>query len=424
MRASYNKLQTYFEKELPEPKKLAELLTFHSYEVEAIEKTEGDYIFDIDVLPNRANDSSSEGGVAKEVSAILNISLKKEPFPKKESNLKINISVSEINKLLGSNISGKEIEDIFNRLGFRFDLNKEEFMVTPPFERTDLKIKVDLIEEVGRIYGYENIEAKLPEKLERAPKINKKFHYANKIRDFLVGEGFSEVLTYSFLSNGEVEIEKPLASDKNFLRTDLFHGLDFALQQNNKNRPLLESVDLKIFEIGNVFTKDGEHILFGISCSLAKGDSKRCIEDLKNKLSAFLNEDIGGKIIDGNTFETNFDELIEKLPEPSEYEKFEKPEKEIKYKPISPYPFALRDIAVWVPKNKTSDTVLEIIRKEAGDLLVNTKLFDEFPKDTQVSYAFNLVFQSQEKTLSDEEINKVMEKITNTLNNTPDWQVR
>ena len=165
MEASYNKLQEYFDEKLPTADKVAEALTLHSYEVENIEEVGGDYILYIDVLPNRASDSSDEYGIVRELSAILNIKLKRLGNPiTKWSEIKINISVSEINKLLGSNISIKEIENIFNRLGFKFDLNGEWFVVNPPYERKDLELKADVIEEVGRIYGYKNIEAMLPEK--------------------------------------------------------------------------------------------------------------------------------------------------------------------------------------------------------------------------------------------------------------------
>ena len=84
----------------------------------------------------------------------------------------------------------------------------------------------------------------------------------------------------------------------------------------------------------------------------------------------------------------------------------------------------LRDIAVWVPSNVTSGDVLEIVKKEAGELLVNTRLFDEFKKDDKISYAFNLVFQSQDKTLSDEGVNKIMNSVTNALNSNSNWEVR
>ena len=417
MGASLKKIQEYFEEKLPEPEKVAEALTFHSYEVEGIEEgVDGDYSFDIDVLPNRAKDSDKEGGVAKELSAVLKIPLKTDPFSGKLSSTKITVSVSQINKLLGANISAEEVEDIFKRLGFEYEVSGEEFVVNPPIEREDLEVKADIVEEVGRMYGYDNIEAVLPEKPEKAPKINKKFYYASKIKDFLVQEGFSEVYTYTFRDSGEVEMIKPFASDKNFLRTNLRSGLSKSLEQNVKNLPLLDCDTVRIFEIGNVFIKDKEYT------SLAIGWSEKD-SDIVNKLSEFLGVEIKEDTKD-NIFETNFDELLEKLEDaPESYEELEVKES-VTFKPISQYPFMLRDIAIWVPSDKTSDDVLEIVKKEAGKLLVNTKLFDEFKKDDKVSYAFNLVFQSQDKTLSDEEVNKIMGSVTNTLNSNSNWEVR
>ena len=418
MEVSYKKLQKYFSDKLPEPSKIVELLTFHSYEVENVEEKDGDSIFDIDVLPNRQGDSSDENGVANEISAILDIPLKKE-LPKKESTLKISVSAEEINKLLGSQIPAKEIESIFKRLGFEYEVKEEEFNVAVPSNRTDLKVKADIVEEVGRIYGYEDIEAVLPDKGDTTPKINKKFYYTNKIKNFLIEEGFSEIYTYTFRNSGEVEMIKPFAADKNFLRKDLFYGLNSAEQRNIKNLPLLEGDKIKIFEIGNVFTKDEEHTSLGIVHSGGLGK----VEEVVNKLSETLSVKVEGKK-DLNIFETNFDELLEKLPEPpSSYEQLEKA-KNVMFSSISAYPFVLRDIAVWVPKEKSSDDVLNIIKKEAGELLVNTKLFDEFEKDDRISYAFNLVFQSLDMTLSDDEVNKVMDEVTKTLEKEGNWHVR
>jgi phenylalanyl-tRNA synthetase beta chain len=430
MQISYNKLQEYFDKKLPVPDKVAEFLTFYSYEVEGVEEKNGDYIFDIDVLPNRASDSKDEEGVAKELSAVLNIQLKLSNPATKFSDLTIDISVSQINKLLGSNMSVKEVEDILNRLLFRFDLNKEDFVISPPVDRKDIELRADVIEEVGRIYGYENIKATLPEKSKKAPRINKKFYYVSKIKNFFVDEGFSEVYTYTFRDSGEVEMIKPFASDKNFLRADLRGGLEKALEQNIKNLPLLDTDEVRIFEIGNVFSKDKEHTSLAFTWS---GKD----EGIINKLSEFLGVKIEGENtsvnrskleIEWSIFETNFDELLEKLGEsPSAYEQLENPPaggKDIVFSPISPYPFVLRDIAVWVPKDKTSDDILNIIKKESTELLVNTKLFDKFEKDDKVSYAFNLVFQAQDKTLSDDEVNKIMDKIKKALNSNPDWEVR
>jgi len=101
-----------------------------------------------------------------------------------------------------------------------------------------------------------------------------------------------------------------------------------------------------------------------------------------------------------------------------------KSEYEISYKPISQYPFVLRDIAVFVPSDVLEGIVQDIIITKGGGLLVATKLFDVYKKDEKISYAFQLVFQSNEKTLSDEEINKIMEQITTALDVHDGWKVR
>ncbi|HPV62555.1 MAG TPA: hypothetical protein PLY22_01290, partial [Fervidobacterium sp.] len=91
----------------------------------------------------------------------------------------------------------------------------------------------------------------------------------------------------------------------------------------------------------------------------------------------------------------------------------------------SSYPHVLRDIAVWVADGKgDSHTVLEMVQKSAGDLLVRADLFDTFTKDGRTSYAYHLVFQSREKTLTDHEINDIMEKVTVLLDAQEGWQVR
>ena len=123
--------------------------------------------------------------------------------------------------------------------------------------------------------------------------------------------------------------------------------------------------------------------------------------------------------------EIDFDAVIEKLEEPKEHEiliyQFLSG---ASYKTVSPYPFALRDIAVFVGSGTEEDAVKEIIKSEAGGLLVRIEMFDKFEKEDKISYAFHLVFLSQEKTLSDVELDEVMNRVTNALNSKEGWQVR
>ncbi|MFA6338818.1 MAG: phenylalanine--tRNA ligase beta subunit-related protein [Candidatus Paceibacterota bacterium] len=330
-------------------------------------------------------------------------------------------------------------EQFKNITGFGRVVNSDEerFVVTVPFERLDIRIKEDLIEEVGRVYGYEKITSKPPRSVSEKPVVNKINYYSELVRNVLTNRGFSEVYTYSFVSSGEIEVQKPLASDKKFLRTNLSQNIKSALDFNLHNAPLLALNEIKIFEIGKIFNKENERV--SLSVGIAYMKEKKGVkvdEEIKEILEYLIKElslPITASDIDeinkiGGVMELDFEKLIEALPEPKEA-KFNSEIKEIKYKPISVYPFMLRDIAVFVPESIKYDEVLSLIKKEATELLININAFDIFTKkfpdgSAKTSYAFHLVFQSYEKTLTDEEIGKIMEGITNALNSNEGWQVR
>ncbi|MCW9054594.1 MAG: phenylalanine--tRNA ligase beta subunit-related protein [Candidatus Pacebacteria bacterium] len=292
------------------------------------------------------------------------------------------------------------------------------FVVAVPFERLDLRIKEDLIEEIGRVYGYENVSEIPVEKEKQKVSVNKNFYYAEKIRDLLTTKGFAEVYTYSMGESGDIEIENPIAEDKKFLRTSLVGGLSGSLGLNTKNAPLFGGGDVRIFEIGKVFSDDIEYTSLGIASS----NSKNVLEVLTD-LSGELEQKIEASESNKELFVCNLDMLVANLPEPKEYD-VSVEQKQVVYRPFSSYPFALRDIAVWVPEKVTADDLLEEIVSVAGDLLVQSSLFDEFSKDGRVSYAYRLVLQSPERTLSDEDIDAVMNRVTVQLSNKEGFEVR
>ncbi len=325
----------------------------------------------------------------------------------------------------------------------------KRFVITTPVERLDLVSKrsflvsgttEDIIEEIGRVHGYEDISSGLPDAQTNAertrnnaeggaknPEINKVFHYSNIIRETLQNLGFSEIMTYALTGDGEVELQNPMAEDKKFLRRELTPGIGGSLEMNAKNAPLLGVPQIKIFEIGKVFSGDGEHT----SCALAvfemkKNSAGKVVTQAKEALEKVFNVHLAVKPPsvnkDGSIWEFNFDELVEKLPEPAKYEIPET--SNAVFKPISQYPFALRDIAVFVPSGTDENEVKQIIESEAGELLARNDLFDKFEKDGKISYAYHLVFQSYEKTLSDDELNGIIGKITEKLNNKTDWRGR
>ena len=96
-----------------------------------------------------------------------------------------------------------------------------------------------------------------------------------------------------------------------------------------------------------------------------------------------------------------------------------------KFKMWSLFPFIVRDVAVWVPDGVKNEDVQKIIKDNVGEMVIRgPELFDEFKKDGKISYAFRLVFQSYDRTLTDAEINEIMMKITNKIKENKSWQVR
>jgi phenylalanyl-tRNA synthetase beta subunit len=225
------------------------------------------------------------------------------------------------------------------------------------------------------------------------------------------------------------------------MRPALTHGIRNALVTNNYNAPLLGKDEVRIFEMGNVFPKAGEHAAFSFGMysadkKKAKGteeEAKKILVDLEQVLSVQLSSGktdvtpLGDLKYAPYVWEVNFDQLIESLPSPSIYEPLRTElSHEMYYRSLSNYPFIVRDIALFVPVTISEETPEAIIKKEAGELMVRFSQFDKFqkPGEDRISYAYRLVFQSFDRTLTDEEVNAIMEKITSRLNVNEGWEVR
>jgi phenylalanyl-tRNA synthetase beta subunit len=294
----------------------------------------------------------------------------------------------------------KESNSFKNIIGFRRmgNLDEERYVIEIPFERLDLRLPEDIVEEVGRLYGLEHIESKMPPQNNIEVEINSDFYKADAIRKALISQGYSEIHTYAMVKNGEVEIQNPIASDKAFMRKDLTKGMEYSLDLNAHNIQLLGISDLKLFEVGSVFKKDKEYI------SVCLGELKKG----KKNIEEFTLEEAYNKFC--------FDQ--KELVVSSGLS-----DKSYKYKTISPYPFALRDVALWVPEATSSSNVEGVIRKVGGEILVRCDQFDTFKKEDKVSFAFHLVFQSMDRTLGEGEINELMDKIYKALTSN-NWTIR
>lgn len=310
------------------------------------------------------------------------------------------------------------------------------YVLSVPPERLDLRLKEDLIEEIGRHFGYEKIEPVLPHAEKKGAEHTRLF-YGNKVRKFLIENGFSEVFTSSFVipAEGEVELLNPVAKDRPFMRKNLLSGMKKSLQSNNYYAPFLGISDVKIFELGTVFTVEGEYQSLAVSIFPRSKSSVETAEDALRGLLGALFKELGTEEEFGISFlelsgeknkaiycEIDFDDLIKNLQEPKGIENL--PRSESFYQPLSSFPFVVRDIALFAPAGVSSEDIQKFIAETAGNLLVRIDLFDTFKKGEQTSSAFHLIFQSHEKTLSDEEINGMMNTIISSLESHSGWKVR
>src|SRR3989344_2176830 len=194
----------------------------------------------------------------------------------------VSVSLAKINGVLGSSFAKGEVQDVFKRLGFEVRSEGDIFTVTPPFERTDIVISEDLVEEVGRIIGYDKVpSAELPS-IEGSPD-QARYHGIERMKDQLIEQGFTEVSTQSFAKNGDIMLANPLDKTKPALRTSLEENLREALEKGKQYAPLILLLNekLKLFEIGTVFPREREHLELRMTERVAAwGEKAGIVDDL------------------------------------------------------------------------------------------------------------------------------------------------
>ncbi len=325
------------------------------------------------------------------------------------------------------------------------NLEEKRYIIYVPHQRLDLKIKENIIEEVGRIIGYDKLVPTLPDlkskkennsekKLEKKVGIiNKELYYQNAIRNILFKNSFSEVMNYSFVEKGELTLVKA-ASTKNKLRTNISDGMLESVQKNINNMPLLHLDIIKAFEFGKVFDNNGENFKLCMTYDNGKKKSNfsedvdTIVSEIKKVLEACVKPDVKDlkinyevKNIKPYIIEIDFDDILKNLEENIQNNKIEVEyiNTNIKYKSFSQMPFVIRDVAFWIEENKNIDNILEIIKSVAGDLCVEVVKFDEFKKEIdgviKTSLGYRLIYQSFDKTLTDEEVNVQSDKVYEKL---------
>lgn len=329
----------------------------------------------------------------------------------------IKVSLAKINSVLGITMSADEVLSIMNRLGYKHELADNTLTVFPPWERDDLAISEDIIEEIGRLHGLQKIESKPPLMVPIVGS-NKRYYYANLIRKELLALGFSEVMTSSFRAHDKVRLRNALAADKSYLRSSLKDNLREARDRNLPHRDLLGLPAIKIFEIGTVFLPKAEVVMVGLAVQTgssykAKSDEP-LLEAAKLKIETKLGQKLQWHSGEPGVVEFALDDVLPVLseaPDASDAALFDLGTSSvISYQPFSAYPSVSRDIAFWVNSAVQVESIIQSLQDTVGSLVVRVSHLDTFSKDNKTSLAFRLVFQAQDRTLTDEEVNREMQK--------------
>lgn len=394
--------------------------------------------------------------------------------------VKVSVTLARINHVLGTTLSTPTVTDIFNRLGFGVTVENDTFMVTVPARRWDIHIEADLLEEVARIYGYDEIPATLPGGPATPGALTEKQKLIRSSRSIMEAAGLNQAISYSLTTEGKAgqfmmkeshktDLSWPMTLDHATLRMNLISGLLDDVAYNNARRVQ----DVALYEQGRVFYREEEqvrpseedHIAGAISGRLvptnwqdAKGQPVDFYE-LKGIVDVFLkNLAVAGdvryeatdrypelhpgrtadifvhdhyigfigqvhpstaaayKINPTYVFELNLEALIEM------------PKDVNQYVPISKFPAVSRDIAMLVDDQVTNEEVVATIKKRGGAYLKNVALFDVYEgahvPEGKRSLAYTLTYQNPETTLTDDEVNQAFEKVEKQLKEQLNAEIR
>lgn len=373
-------------------------------------------------------------------------------FDRKEKEIKLR--KEKVNNLIGVDFTMDEISNILNRLEIETDLRDDYLIAKVPTVRLDLDIEEDLIEEIARIYGYDNIE---PKKLKGTLTVGRKPVFRNvedRIKNQLIGLGYSEFMTYSFVSPSSYEkanykedekniikILNPLGEDYSIMRTTMIPSMIDALSKNYARG----NVNVGGFEIGNTFFPTEEE-LPSERLKLAMGFYdlgdfyylKESIEkslwylginnlEVRRRETSFLHPGRSAEFILNGKSLGVFGEVHPKVLENYGLKKrayvaeldfnliVENTIDNYTYKALPKYPTMKRDFAFVMDRDVDSVELEKISKKYGKELLESFKVFDIYEgkniEDGKKSVAFSLVFRAADRTLEESEVTEICEKI-------------
>ena len=370
----------------------------------------------------------------------------------------VKFKAEDVCALLGLEISTSDMEKELDRLDFPYELNKDVFTVTVPKRRLDIEPNVnDIAEEIGRLYGYENLASTLPNVKDRRGVYVGDVGIRKAISKRLRSLGIDEVKTYTLVNpetaskfkyetKEQIVLPNPMSVDKSVIRTTLIPSL-LGTYDYNKARKV---EDINIYEIAKTYDKDYNedvkvtilmsgnyitnkwqglsvksdfYVLKGIVCNLLD------YLGLNNRYQFEVNKEADGfhpGICATITLDKNPIGIIGRVhPSISKEDiyvcemsmtKLNVKTRTPKYKEGFKYPEITKDMAYIVDRNTTCNDIMSVIRKNGGKYLQNIEVFDLYEGDRidadKKSIAFSLTFNAPDRTLSDEEVMEVFNKIT------------
>lgn len=427
-------------------------------------RTDSSGKFEKGLDPNNAYDAMmracllvEELGAGEVVGGTLDV------YPVKVEESRVAFEPERINKLLGTDISREEMLDIFDRIELKYDERTDE-IVAPTF-RQDIHYMADLAEEVARFFGYDKIPTTLPKSSATIGGISLKIQIEEIAREVAKALGYSETMNYSFesakvfdkleLSKDSVyrkgiEIANPLGEDFRIMRTQPVNGILNSLSTNynrrNKNVHLFELANIYIpkelplkelpdermqfvlgfYGEGDFFDMKGvvEEFLAETGIRQKLHYDPKCSEEflhpgrkadiiLDNVRLGYLGE-VHPRVCDNYKIGERTYIAVLDLPRVIPFVDFD-----IKYSGIAKYPAISRDISLVVPRDILVGEIEDVISQNGGRILESFNLFDIY-EGNQIdqgykSVAYSLTFRDKERTLVDDEVNKVMEKILKLL---------
>jgi phenylalanyl-tRNA synthetase beta chain len=388
-------------------------------------------------------------------------------YPKKRNPLIIKARISRINSLIGISLKKAQIISLLKKIDFTVtSSSKDEIHVSIPSFRNDILEEIDIIEEVARVYGYNNIETKTHAAIDFSSNVRTDL-LQDEIRDYLIGSGFNEVLaiglqdeaTMSLAGQPLVKAVNPVSAEMAALRTSLVPSA-LRIVKHNRNHGIK---DLRLFEIGNIYllntgkepnTLDAYFeeerlllVLSGFQAPVSYGISSRNVDilDLKGEVSALLSKfcldnyrfiyydnqeslcEPGVSIEINGTYAGFFGRVRKQIADNFSIDEAvficelkvramnDGWARDRKFSSLPKFPGVMRDLAFTIEAALPQKSVEDVIRQVGQPLCTNVVLFDMYSGQQtgteKKSLAYALEFQSPDHTLTDSEVDDVLKKI-------------